>query len=345
MINNISISNFQSHKNSQLDFHPGVNVIIGPSDSGKTAIIRALRWLVWNRPTGDAIRSWWGGDTKVALSLPTSSLSRVKGKENQYTLNGLTFKAVGTDVPEEIRDKLNLTDINLQQQLDRPFLLDSSPGEIAQHFNRVAQLDVIDRGLSNVQRWTRSVEQDLKARERQLRETEEALSQYDYLDEMERNVEAVEYLEKEVVSVRQQISRLSQVLQQIQDVKKAREPLAEIISIEKSVTEALTLAEQKRKVQNAHVQLTDLIDSIICNAVARAQIQKRLEVADLIDPAVMLLREKNDLIEQEEALSSLVKEIRTNDSKTRRITERLKTLVEQLPNTCPFCGQTMPEVL
>jgi len=112
MIDSMHIKNFQSHKDSHLDFHPGVDVIVGPSDSGKTAIIRALRWLVWNRPTGDAVRSWWGGDTEVSLSLPTSSISRIKGKENQYTLNGLVFKAIGTDVPEEISKELKQTSIS-----------------------------------------------------------------------------------------------------------------------------------------------------------------------------------------------------------------------------------------
>jgi len=56
MIKYLQIQNFQSHKDSLLEFDPGVNVIVGSSDSGKTAVIRALRWLVWNRPSGDAFR-------------------------------------------------------------------------------------------------------------------------------------------------------------------------------------------------------------------------------------------------------------------------------------------------
>ena len=61
MIQSLQINNFQSHKYSVMELHKGVNVIIGPSDSGKTTILRALRWLVWNRPSGDAFRSDWGG--------------------------------------------------------------------------------------------------------------------------------------------------------------------------------------------------------------------------------------------------------------------------------------------
>ena len=41
----IEIVNFQSHANTKLNFDEGVNVIIGPSDSGKTAVIRAMKWI------------------------------------------------------------------------------------------------------------------------------------------------------------------------------------------------------------------------------------------------------------------------------------------------------------
>ncbi|MFR9297315.1 MAG: AAA family ATPase, partial [Aedoeadaptatus pacaensis] len=43
-IEKIILVNFQSHVYSELSLSRGVNVIVGPSDSGKTAIMRALRW-------------------------------------------------------------------------------------------------------------------------------------------------------------------------------------------------------------------------------------------------------------------------------------------------------------
>jgi len=46
MINSLTIQNFQSHKNTTLEFDNGINIIIGQSDSGKTAIIRALNWVI-----------------------------------------------------------------------------------------------------------------------------------------------------------------------------------------------------------------------------------------------------------------------------------------------------------
>jgi len=125
MIQTIQINNFQSHKHTYLTLDPGVNIIVGPSDSGKTAILRALRWLVWNRPTGEAFRSSWGGETLVEITLDDFILQRSKDKENIYKIVNdnevKLLKAFGTEVPEEVSKILNLDDSNLQQQMDAPF--------------------------------------------------------------------------------------------------------------------------------------------------------------------------------------------------------------------------------
>ncbi len=123
MIERIKLNNFQSHENSELVFSPGVNVIIGQSDSGKTAIIRALRWLVWNRPLGDAYISHWADKCSVEIEVDKHTIKRIKERKNSnaYYLDGKLFNAVGGDIPDEIMKLLNLHEINLQQQLDRPF--------------------------------------------------------------------------------------------------------------------------------------------------------------------------------------------------------------------------------
>lgn len=343
MLNSITIKNFQSHKQSHLDFSPGVNVIVGSSDSGKTAIIRALRWLVWNRPTGDSIRSWWGGDTEVTLTLPTGVVSRIKGKENQYFLNSLEFKAFGTDVPEEVTKELNLTEINLQQQLEKPFLLSDSPGEVAQHFNRIAQLDVIDKALSNVQKWTRNVEQNLKARQQQLKETEEKLQQYDYLDDMEQEVNIVEDLEKEIVLKQQQISKLKQIFQELREIQEAEQTFSNILSIEKEVLLVLDLLKRKERIQKTITELTQLKNSIVHNTKQIEEIKEHLQNAGLIDSALSILQEKEQIIKKKESLVTLIKEINSNENKIQDISKHLEALLSQMPETCPFCGQTMPK--
>ena len=49
-VRRITLENFQSHKHTEMEFGPELNVIVGPSDSGKSAIIRALKWVMYNEP-------------------------------------------------------------------------------------------------------------------------------------------------------------------------------------------------------------------------------------------------------------------------------------------------------
>jgi exonuclease SbcC len=124
MIKALFIRNFQSHKNSNLEFVPGVNVIVGLSSSGKSAILRALRWLIWNRPLGNEFRSNWGGVTHVEAHLGFHSghsdkVSRIKDKDEVYFGNKIEHKAFRSEVPEEVQKIFNIGEINLQQQFGR----------------------------------------------------------------------------------------------------------------------------------------------------------------------------------------------------------------------------------
>ena len=137
MIKKIWLKNFQSHENTHLEFEKGINSIIGNSDSGKTAIIRALLWVFTNRPLGDSIISNWADEVAVGVRFSEGvEIIRRRNKDfNGYILKNrdkqLEFKAIGTDVPEEIRQVINMNSINIQKQFDSPFLLADTPGEVA----------------------------------------------------------------------------------------------------------------------------------------------------------------------------------------------------------------------
>ena len=76
MIKSLELFNFQSHAHTLIEFSDGVNIISGTSDSGKSAILRALRWVIRNEPSGLGVVSWWvfkgkrqKEDCKVILTL------------------------------------------------------------------------------------------------------------------------------------------------------------------------------------------------------------------------------------------------------------------------------------
>lgn len=57
MIRKLSIRNFESHEDSEIEFTPGLNLIIGQSNQGKSSIVRALALVAANRFDKDCVRT------------------------------------------------------------------------------------------------------------------------------------------------------------------------------------------------------------------------------------------------------------------------------------------------
>ena len=195
MFKSLELKNFQSHKDTRLDFGPGVNVIIGTSDSGKSSIFRGLRWLMYNRPLGDSFCSHWAKKEATSITLEMDNNTITRSRENnkqKYLLDGLELTAFKTDVPDEVSQALNIDSVNFEQQFDRPFLLDNSPGEVAQYFNKIAHLEKIDLSLKQLHQKNR-VNNQLKVElATRKKETEEELKKYTGLETLDSKLAVLE---------------------------------------------------------------------------------------------------------------------------------------------------------
>lgn len=172
MIDSIQLINFQSHKNTILEFHEGVNAIIGPSDNGKTSILRGLYLTRYNKPSGDAFVSKWARDKKgkqkkqmsVIVQKDKNILTRGKGPDlNGYDINDSISEALGKGgLPQDVVTFFNTTDVNIQEQMDRPFLIGSTPPEIAKFLNNIVDMSEIDLYLAAAESKKRSNNKDVK---------------------------------------------------------------------------------------------------------------------------------------------------------------------------------------
>jgi len=221
MIKSIRIKNFQSHKETELDFHPGVNIILGSSDSGKTAIIRAIRWLVFNRPSGDEFRSYWGGDTRVILDLDNGKIERKRTKnENEYIINdNLLLKALKIDVPDSVKELLNLDKVNIQHQMDNSFLFSNTPGEVALFFNRVAHLEQIHTTLKSLNHQLFEVNQEYKFEKAKLQEYREQRKQYSFLPGLEKEVKNLQAKLKRLDELKRNINTLVVLINKVREIE------------------------------------------------------------------------------------------------------------------------------
>lgn len=348
MIKSLELHNFQSHKHSTLEFDPGMNVIIGVSDSGKTALVRALCLLVWNRPLGNAMRSTWGGVTQVITRIDDQSIIRVKEKSGDTYILDLpsapqTFKAFGTSVPEEITQILNINEINLQQQFGRPFLLDDSPGEVAKHFNRIAHLDQIDKGIGNIQKWIRQIEQDISSGESRQTQLTEDLKEFVHLDKFEIEVEVLERMNTQMISLVNQKRDLTILRENIINVTVQINEQLEITKAEPLLDNILEWIEKRRESQRKAVDLRDLLTSLSDVAEQIEEEQVIAEAGPLVDNLLEWTNQRYKLLSQQTTQQTLIDNVTHTKTKLTHWKDKAEKLQKKFdksfPDICPLCGK------
>jgi len=345
MIHKLELSNFQSHEHSVIKFSPGVNAIVGSSDSGKTAIFRAIRWLGWNRPSGDAFRSHWGGDTIVDLELDNGQVQRVRGdKENSYVLDSHDeYKALGKEVPEEVIRFLNLNEINLQQQLDRPFLLDSSSGEVAQHFNKVAHLDKIDRALQRTDKKIRAFSQDIKYSDQQIEKLNIELLPFTDLDELEEETVHLEQLENDRVALIGKISQLTILSKRYMEIESAFKRLLPLLDAEKIVLGILSLINNKNTIASGIQRLTGCIKRIMGLSTEISELARKSAPEKLVDAIIELISDREQIILRKTICKKSIIDLKKMDEfiviQKKELVKLEKSFAKAMPDICPLCGR------
>ena len=239
MISSIRIQNFQSHEDTEIPFHPGLCLIVGSGDSGKTSIHRALRWVQSNRirqddrPMGDGFISRWAKkisakgtvsltqDCRVTVAKPEGSVTRfrdaAKGKNdketNGYLLNGERFEAIGVGVPDAVSQFFNWSDVNVQKQHDQAFLLSKGAGEVASFLNRTVRLDTIDAHIQAASSLVRSERDALKLLEAQQTSDQKALDALAWVPGVQGRMEALDAMDKLVQGLQAAFDKLSRMSQ------------------------------------------------------------------------------------------------------------------------------------
>lgn len=343
MLSKIMINNFQSHEKSELIFTPGVNVITGSSDSGKSAILRAIQWLCTNRPLGNSFIQW--GSKKCMVEFQTNDLlvGRSKTKsENFYHFNGADLLA-GTEVPMEIKNKLKIIpSINFQAQIGKPFLLADSPGEVAQFFNDVAGLDDIDLSLRNLKSWLNHSIKSIGHLEFSIKTKSEQLKELEFLDEFEISLSGIEEKQKEEEKKRSRYEAIKnnthkwcRLTEAIKPVKTKSEALVSVTEQSKKLSHLIELKKRRDRImdlvlaQTKHAQAYEEISKLAQGVkdidIAHAKFAKYEKVQNRkIKLAHLVLSWKRANVDYKQAVN--------------KKTDALKLFNDKMPEHCPLCG-------
>lgn len=350
MIKKLIIENFRTHESTELEFVKGINCIIGLPDSGKTNVIRAINWLLTNRPLGFRFHSdFTDGPTKVAIEFENgkkeSCVSLTKSKKSaQYVLDGDVLKAIGADVPDVISSVTGMTDLNLQRQLDKPFLICSSSGEVAKTFNHITKLEKPDIAVSALTTDINSenkVLKNLKERKDKIQEDIVALGP---VKEMDSDLEDMSTINDKLKIKENRIEKLSGAITDINwhvnnvksfgDVDKVIESFDKL----KGISEKINGIDSKIESLNRHIAGAKQAKE----TVARTK-EGMDKVSDDFNKMEKMLDKWEDVLTSQRLLAELIEGIDNADSLVDMAKETLLTKAKEYRkflntiDVCPYC--------
>ena len=349
MIKKLTLRNFQAHKDTELDFVPGINVIVGSSDNGKSSITRAFEWVRTNRPLGTGIIRLGMDDSDVCSATVEiadrklrSTITRVRGKrQNEYTVDNDTMKAVGSDVPQQVTDMLALEDLNIQHQLSPHFLILDSPGAIGKAINASCHLEEMDKCVAEGKRRVNSLQNELSDAEADVTTlTDRMTTEFADLDEIrEEVVEATELYEgqlnltKDKDALELAIAAVVQVRQDkmaIPDLATVREAMGLIREAELVRREARILGNAVEELSRVKAEMATIPD--VEGVEAATAIIDELVVLSKKASGLGFIAHELDMIGAEKVTATL----REDDAR--------KSLTAAMDGVaCPTCGRVFDD--
>jgi exonuclease SbcC len=350
------------HKKNIIEFHQGVNMFIGLSEHGKSAIFNSLYKVMTNRPLGDEWRSWWGGDSVIKLNLDKNSIIYEKSKKTnekgQYTLinkeeDETTYDAVGTTVPQDIIDLLKIDrKINIQKQLERGvpiFLISESPGDVAKFFNKVAGLYKIDETRAAGKTDLKSTEQVYITIEAALKEKKDDLKKYDNVDSL---MGMIKEAEKKGETINVNNNKRHTIMTHLDEIIGLRELIKEkegVLKTENKIDEAINLKKEIKETEEQRIKIDYKLKQTRISKHKINKYQRSLKVSPKINKAVGLLETFNlsksklgVLNRQFIGLNSVITKI---DTLHHTLSETALEFNKLMPEVCPLCSSPVKGIL
>lgn len=140
----LNIHNFQSIQEAVLEFPVGISLIVGPSSSGKSASIRAIKTLLQNPSGSQRYIQHNKTSTNVQLNYKGNVVKwqRLK-KDSKYTVNDEEYIKIGSsDLFDYLKENGFALDekgniINIEGEWDVPFPFGNSSAELFKLFENV----------------------------------------------------------------------------------------------------------------------------------------------------------------------------------------------------------------
>jgi len=335
MLRKFLIRNFQSHRRLSLDLDPRITTLIGPSDIGKSAVLRALRWALMNVPAGQAFVHDGTSTTSVTIIFDEGSIKRSVSKGSHvYQVNDSEYRAFGRNVPEAVQSVARVSSLNFLGQHDSPLWFSESAGQVAQQLNEIVDLSLIDRTASNLARALREARTVLAERERNQQEARESLRTYDQVPQIREDYGRLMGLFRENAEKGSKVCSLTSVVSGVSEAIERLDRVREVCLRGNSTVEK---GEKAVETGKSVRRLAKLVKNVV-------RLRKSLQ-RPIPDMKALEMRKVNYLTADEVAqrLSNFIEltSVSANQAAegARRFNQEMDRIAKITKGRCPLCNQ------
>lgn len=327
-LESLHIKNFQIHNDSELLFHPGVNIIAGSSRNGKSSLLRGLRLALENKPSGFEYTPHNAPKSTLTESIVKFSDAQIHRSRsdtiNTYKLikdgKESTYKKFGQSVPDEIQEALGLKNYNLQTQHDQYFLLQDSGSAVAEELNKVSGLQIIDETLDNVNSIVNSSKSEIKLSEKVIQDQQNRLTELEFVDSVALKIKDIDSWIEECSKLDKEKEELQKCIQNMISLQEELEQINKFLKIIPIYNSLKNDINQSQKDKKELQELSELINNI---QKMEEESQKYLKIISLKNIVCVLSsdivqygtlseqsKELNELIQQVQKLSELQDDVK-----------------------------------
>lgn len=369
-IRRVSMHNFESHKDTSIDFEPGFNAIVGDSDCGKSTIIRAISAVCYNQFDNASIRIG-SGECWMEVETDRGVVRLTKGSCNCYDVfdrrdgQKYSMKCVAKTVPSIVQEitgirPLVIGDItdypNMMFQMDGHYMLSEVNGEDC-NSNMIARIMDGVIGLGGVEELVNEISSDINRNKRQTTsnlntvvDLKASMNNQDDLDELGRKCDKLEKMLESLDNLVSELGAASSVLEQIMANEKSSSSV-ETVDGNKVAAADLLLSELSFLVSKCR-ELSLLNGDFITNFNRIEAIRSSCPSDSEVSRACLLLDETGRMIESLGSYKKMKETIDDSDGKIGMAESSLSVCGKMLAKAevkldeyraknriCPLCGR------
>ena len=239
----IKAKNFMKLEDLTLNLNPGFNVVTGPSNQGKSSIIKALESLFYNNHSDSRVMQ--GKDSYIIGVQDNNNTIMAKRNPNKatktvYSINNTTLTKVNRGSIKDVEDILNIKEIeilgqktrlNFSEQFGGLFLLDKNPSQL---YDFLATSDTSNK-LNDVSKSMKNDLREIVDNQKRLEGQLDIVKQsYDREKVLINNLKGSEEVVKEALDISTKVSKINR-LKELIDVLEVK--LESLKSIKNSLVE------------------------------------------------------------------------------------------------------------